>query len=156
MNAVCPAPIETRMMRSLEEAVSPGNQEAAHIQFNARIPMGRYGEPDEVAALVAFLCSDDASSISLAVSTRLTAGRSPKLNDVSVDCVAAPYRPDTVGRVPGADLDGNPRDTPLRSAHRGQSASAGRVTRGTLGAGASLRLEEDGELLLLKLFVRLA
>ncbi len=29
----------------------------------ATIPLGRYGTADEVAALVAFLCSDDASFI---------------------------------------------------------------------------------------------
>jgi NAD(P)-dependent dehydrogenase (short-subunit alcohol dehydrogenase family) len=32
-------------------------------QMAARIPLGRYGELAEVAALVAFLCSDDASFI---------------------------------------------------------------------------------------------
>jgi 3alpha(or 20beta)-hydroxysteroid dehydrogenase len=60
---VCPAPIETRMMRSLEEGFAPGQAEAAHRQIAARIPMGRYGEAEEVAAVVAFLASDDASFV---------------------------------------------------------------------------------------------
>src|SRR5215211_182189 len=46
VNAVCPAPIETRMMRSLEESVMPGKAQEAHAQFAARIPLGRYGEPE--------------------------------------------------------------------------------------------------------------
>ena len=37
VNAVCPAPIETRMMRSLEEGFSPGNPEAAHQTIATRI-----------------------------------------------------------------------------------------------------------------------
>ena len=61
VNAVCPSPIETRMMRSLEAGFSPGDPEAAHTMVAAGIPLGRYGEPDEVAATVAFLCSADAS-----------------------------------------------------------------------------------------------
>lgn len=61
INAVCPAPIETRMMRSLEEGISPSDLGKAHATISARIPMGRYGQPAEVAALVAFLMSSDAS-----------------------------------------------------------------------------------------------
>ena len=63
VNAVCPSPIETRMMRSLERGMNPDDPEAAHKLMAANIPLGRYGEPREVAALVAFLCSDDASFI---------------------------------------------------------------------------------------------
>jgi 3alpha(or 20beta)-hydroxysteroid dehydrogenase len=63
-NAICPSPIETRMMRSIEAGVSPERPEAIREQMAASIPLGRYGTPEEVAALVAFLCSDDARFIS--------------------------------------------------------------------------------------------
>jgi len=34
----------------------------AHLQYMvSKIPMGRVGQPDEVAALVAWLCSDECS-----------------------------------------------------------------------------------------------
>ncbi|MFT7598401.1 MAG: NAD(P)-dependent dehydrogenase (short-subunit alcohol dehydrogenase family) [Acidimicrobiales bacterium] len=63
VNAVCPAPIETRMMRSIESGAAPDDPEAFKKQATERIPLGRYGEPEEVAALVAFLASDDAAFI---------------------------------------------------------------------------------------------
>lgn len=63
VNAICPSPIETRMMRSLERGLNPDEPEAAHQLMAANIPLGRYGEPAEVAALTAFLFSDDASYI---------------------------------------------------------------------------------------------
>jgi 3alpha(or 20beta)-hydroxysteroid dehydrogenase len=63
VNAVCPSPIETRMMRALERGINPDDPEMVKQRMAANIPLGRYGEPAEVAALVAFLCSDDASFI---------------------------------------------------------------------------------------------
>ncbi|MGI9595563.1 MAG: SDR family NAD(P)-dependent oxidoreductase [Acidimicrobiales bacterium] len=63
VNAVCPAPIETRMMRSIEAGINPDDPEEVKKAVNEALPMGRYGEPDEVAALVAYLASDDASYI---------------------------------------------------------------------------------------------
>ena len=69
VNAVCPSPIETRMMRSLERGINPDHPEAVHDVMAANIPLQRYGEPEEVAALVAFLCSDDAKFISGGVYT---------------------------------------------------------------------------------------
>ena len=69
VNAVCPGPIETRMMRSLERQFDPDNPEAVHDAFASANPMGRYGEPDEVASLVTWLCSDDSRYINGAMHT---------------------------------------------------------------------------------------
>ncbi|MGD9933301.1 MAG: SDR family NAD(P)-dependent oxidoreductase [Dehalococcoidia bacterium] len=69
VNAICPSPIETRMMRSLERGINADDPEAVHKMMAANIPLGRYGEPGEVASLVAFLCSDDAKFISGGVYT---------------------------------------------------------------------------------------
>ena len=69
VNAICPSPVETRMMRSLERGINPDNPEAVHQNLAASIPLGRYAEPEEIAALVAFLCSDEAKFISGGVYT---------------------------------------------------------------------------------------
>jgi NAD(P)-dependent dehydrogenase (short-subunit alcohol dehydrogenase family) len=63
VNAVCPAPIDTPMGQQLDQGFEPRDPKVAHERFLSRIPMGRYGAPEEVAALVAFLCSADASFI---------------------------------------------------------------------------------------------
>ena len=63
VNAVCPGPIETPMGQQLDQGYDPQNPKAGHERSVARIPMGRYGAPEEVAALVAFLCSAEASFV---------------------------------------------------------------------------------------------
>jgi len=67
VNVVCPSPIETDMVRLLEEGASPANPAAFHDRMAGVIPMKRYGTPDEVAALVLFLCSADAVYITGAI-----------------------------------------------------------------------------------------
>jgi NAD(P)-dependent dehydrogenase (short-subunit alcohol dehydrogenase family) len=63
VNAVCPSPIETDMVRQLEAGHNPANPAAVHDRMARAIPMRRYGTPEEVAALVIFLCSADAAYI---------------------------------------------------------------------------------------------
>ncbi len=61
VNAVCPAPTSTEMVFSMERSVSPGDPEAVRRGMTRMIPMGRYGEPGEIAQLILFLASDASS-----------------------------------------------------------------------------------------------
>jgi len=69
VNSVNPSPVETRMMRSLEEGLMPGEALEAKELMKSNIPLGRYGEPEDVAKLLLFLSSDDASFITGSVYT---------------------------------------------------------------------------------------
>jgi NAD(P)-dependent dehydrogenase (short-subunit alcohol dehydrogenase family) len=62
VNAVCPGPVDTRMMHALEEQISPANPAAVGERYQAAIPSGRYATVDEIANMVLFLCSDLASN----------------------------------------------------------------------------------------------
>lgn len=53
VNAVAPGPINTPLVRALSEDWRKAKAR--------ELPLGRFGEPEEVAAAVAFLCSDEAS-----------------------------------------------------------------------------------------------
>jgi meso-butanediol dehydrogenase / (S,S)-butanediol dehydrogenase / diacetyl reductase len=58
VNAVCPGEVNTPMLQS-ERAEAVTDQLLAQIA--ATVPMGRLAEPDEIARVVCFLASDDAS-----------------------------------------------------------------------------------------------
>ena len=58
INGICPGPIDTEMMR----AVDRGDQEVRR-RIESMVPLARYGQPEEVGELVAWLLSDQASYI---------------------------------------------------------------------------------------------
>lgn len=58
VNAVAPGPIETEMFRAIRPV---GSKEEAELL--SQIPLGRIGQPKEVAAAIAFLLSDEAGFI---------------------------------------------------------------------------------------------
>ena len=58
VNALCPGPVNTPL---LQELFAADPERAARRLVH--IPMGRFGEADEIAAAVTFLASDDASFI---------------------------------------------------------------------------------------------
>jgi NAD(P)-dependent dehydrogenase (short-subunit alcohol dehydrogenase family) len=49
------------MIRNIEEGRSPGAPEKAREVILTGLPMKRYGTPEEVARLMVFLASDEAS-----------------------------------------------------------------------------------------------
>src|SRR5277367_711767 len=63
VNAVCPGPIDTRMIHSLEAMLNPEDPGSVGDRYQSNIPLGRYGTAEEVANLVHFLCSDLAGNI---------------------------------------------------------------------------------------------
>ena len=61
VNSMSPGPIETP---ALEKAGLTAEQaEQAAAQFASQVPLGRRGKPEEIAAVVVFLASDESSYI---------------------------------------------------------------------------------------------
>jgi NAD(P)-dependent dehydrogenase (short-subunit alcohol dehydrogenase family) len=60
VNAVCPGPTETGMTAAL--AATP-----MYDELRRRVPLGRWGRADEIAAVIDFLASEDASFVNGAV-----------------------------------------------------------------------------------------
>ncbi len=66
VNCINPSHIKRRMMDAIKERASSDAAAEVHDGFAATIPMKRYRTPDEVAAVVAFLASDDAAYVNRA------------------------------------------------------------------------------------------
>ncbi|MFI2620596.1 3-oxoacyl-ACP reductase FabG [Streptomyces sp. NPDC018584] len=66
VNAVCPGYVETSMAQRVRQGYAVAwdtTEEEVRAQFEAKIPLGRYTTPQEVAALVTYLASEPAASI---------------------------------------------------------------------------------------------
>jgi NAD(P)-dependent dehydrogenase (short-subunit alcohol dehydrogenase family) len=63
VNSVNPGPVDNRMMRSIEQQISPGHGDEVKTKYLTRIPLGRYMTNEEVAAVTLFLLSDDARGV---------------------------------------------------------------------------------------------
>ena len=63
VNTVNPAPVETGMMRLLEEGLTTEDKKDIKGDIESNIPLGRYAQPEEIAKLMLFLASEDSSFI---------------------------------------------------------------------------------------------
>ena len=63
VNTVAPGFVETRMTRATAERMGV-DYEAFKLGAASQIPLRRVGQPEDIANVIAFLCSDDASFVS--------------------------------------------------------------------------------------------
>ena len=61
VNAISPGPIETPIFG--KGGASPEQQQAMLAGFAAHVPLGRHGQPDEMARIAMFLATDDSSFV---------------------------------------------------------------------------------------------
>ena len=63
VNAICPGTVETPFVEGYLEKFHKDNKEQTRAELRARQPIGRLGQPDEIASMVRYLASDEAAFI---------------------------------------------------------------------------------------------
>ena len=63
VNCICPGPVDTPLMRGIEELVNPDDPAAARAMFAGTTALKRYGTVEEIADLVLFLLEDRSAYI---------------------------------------------------------------------------------------------
>ena len=63
VNAVCPSPVNTRMMRSIEAGGNADDPDSMRDLYTSMIPLGRYAETSDIVDAIMFLASDQAAFI---------------------------------------------------------------------------------------------
>ena len=64
VNAICPGTVETPFVEGYLEKFHKHNKEEMRAELRARQPIGRLGQPEEIASLVHYLASDEAAFVS--------------------------------------------------------------------------------------------
>ncbi len=63
VNAICPGTVETPFVEGYLEKFHKDNKEETRAELRARQPIGRLGQPEEVASMVRYLASDEAAFV---------------------------------------------------------------------------------------------
>jgi 2-keto-3-deoxy-L-fuconate dehydrogenase len=64
VNAICPGTVETPFVEGYLEKFHSHNKEETRVELRARQPIGRLGQPHEIASMVRYLASDEAAFVS--------------------------------------------------------------------------------------------
>ncbi len=62
-NAICPGTVQTPFVEGFLTRSFPGQEEAVRQTLHARQPLGRMGQPEEIAAAALYLASDEAAFV---------------------------------------------------------------------------------------------
>jgi 2-keto-3-deoxy-L-fuconate dehydrogenase len=63
VNAICPGTVETPFVEGYLEKFHKDNKEETRAELRARQPLGRLGQPEEIASMVRYLASDEAAFV---------------------------------------------------------------------------------------------